>query len=160
MLIIIIAFISYILEMILKYYLPNFTEFYTHINPMFFVSFLIIYIICFYKNKKSFYFLITSSLIYDFFFGSISFLYTLIFILIYYFIHYVSNKFHHYLLIDIIIFIVSLIMFIILKYLILSLIGYNYSVSFLLNEILKIIIINTVYGAIIYYFLGIKLRKN
>jgi len=159
MIIVIFLFLSYLIEVSLKYYLPFLTKFYTYLEPMFFVSFLIIYIIFYYKQSKSLYFVLGSSFIYDFLFGNILFLYTFIFLILYYIISFICRKIHRYLFIDVIIFIGSLILFLFLKYLILLWVGYNYSIIFLLDQILYSIIINLVYGIIIYLFLGIKLRK-
>lgn len=156
---IIIVILSYILEINIKYYLSFFNNYFVYLEPMFLISFLIIYIIFYHQKKNSFYFVIISSIIYDFFFGNIPFSYTLIFLILYYIISLINKKIHQYFLIDMLIFVSSLILFLILKYFVLLCIGYKYSIIFLLNQIFNSIIINLIYGIIIYSFLGIKLRK-
>lgn len=151
--------LSYLLEVTIKYYLPTLNNLYIYLEPMFFVSFLIIYIIIYHKQKKSLYFIIFSTIIYDFFFGNVLFLYSLIFLILYYFINFICSRFQNNLLTNIIIFIICLILFLLLKYITLLWIGYNYSLIFLLTQIQKTLIINLIYGLIIYCFLGIKLRK-
>lgn len=155
---VLLVLFSYLLEVTIKYYLPN-TGIYNYLEPMFLVSFLIVYIIINHKKKKSLSMVIISTLIYDFFFGNILFLYTLIFLILYYFIRFISKHLEQYFLIRTFIFIMSFILFFILKYIILLWIGYNYSIIFLLNQIIHSIIINILFGLTIYYVLGIKLKK-
>ena len=94
MLLVIYLIISYILQEVLKFY------FFINLEPMFLVSFLIIYLIFYHKNDKSFYFILISSIIYDLFLGNVLFLYTLIFIILYYVIYFLCSKFNKYFLID------------------------------------------------------------
>ena len=63
-------------------------------------------------------------------------------------------------IVDIIMFILGLVLFLILKYIILLWTGYHFSIIFLLDQVVQSIIINIIYGLILYYFLGIKLRKT
>ena len=158
MITILLILFSYLLEVILKYYFPK-TGIFNYLEPMFLVSFLIVYIMINYKKKNSLYLIITSTLIYDLFFGNIIFLYTLIFFILYHFIKFISKQLEPYFLIKCLIFILSFILFFILKYLILLWVGYNYTITFLLNQIIHSIIINLLFGLIIYYLLGIKYRK-
>jgi len=155
-----IIMLSYLLEVTLKYYLPFLTDFYMYLQPMFFVSFLIIYIIIYNKNKDSFYFVIGNCLIYDLFFGNVLFLYTLIFLILYHIIIFILKRISNYMFVDIIMFILGLVLFLILKYIILLWTGYHFSIIFLLDQVVQSIIINIIYGLILYYFLGIKLRKT
>ena len=157
----IIMLLSYLLEVTLKYYLPLFSDVYQYLEPMFFVSFIIIYTILFYNKRESLYFVLGSSFIYDLFFGNILFLYTLIFSIIYFCIYFICSRIHRYLWMDIMIFTGYLILFIILKYLILLLIGYyDYSFIFLINKISSSLILNLLYSIIIYYLFGIKRKKD
>ncbi len=155
---ILLILFSYLLEVTLKYYFPK-TGIFNYIEPMFLVSFLIVYIMLNYKNKNSLYIVITSALIYDFFFGNILFLYTLIFLILYYFIKFISKQLEAYFMIKCLVFVLSFISFFILKYLILLWIGYNYTITFLLNQIIQSAIINILFGLTIYYLLGIKYKK-
>jgi len=149
---------SYLLEVTLKYYFPS-NSIFNYLEPMFFVSILIIYIILYHKNKKTLTIIIISSLIYDLFFGNILFLYTLIFLILYYFIAFICKHLEKTFLINLLIFILSFILFLVLKYIILLWIGYNYSILFLLDKIICCLILNTLFGLFIYYILGIKLKK-
>ena len=152
MIIFIIA-LSLLIESLISYYFT--------IQPMLFISTLIIYLIRNNAKKKTIYIVLGSSLIYDLFFGNIYFLYLTIFIIIYILVTFVKIKFNNNTIIDIILFIISLILFKVLKFFILSWIEYNiYSISFLLKDITSNLTINIIYGIILYYILGIKLKKT
>ena len=153
--------LSYLLEVTLKYYMPLFINHYQYLEPMFFVSFLIIYTILCNNKKNTLYFVLGSSFIYDLFFGNILFLYTLIFSVLYFCISFTCSRIRRYLWIDIILFIIYLIMFLVLKYLFLLWIGYfDYSFIFLLHKVYSCFTLNLIYGIIIYYLFGIKRKKN
>lgn len=154
---ILILLLSYLLEITLKYYLPLLINF--SLEPMFFISSLIIYILFYPKEKKIFYFMITSTLIYDLFFGNILFLYTLIFIIIYNMVLFIYKRFQNNLLTNMILFIMCLIVFFSLKYLILLLIGYVPAFKPIIIKMINSLIMNLVYGLTLYYFLGIKSKK-
>lgn len=159
MILVLIIFLSYLLEIALKYYVPA-NSLFLYLDPMFFVVSLIVYMILYYKKKKTLYFILGCCLTYDFFFGNILFLYTLIFLILYYITCFTCKRIHNFLLTDFLIFIINIILFLILKYIILLWIGYNYPLTFLLNQIIHSITINLLYGLILYYFLGIKIKKN
>ncbi len=155
---IIFSIFSYLLDLLLNYYLPIFIN--IRITPMFFVTFLIVYLIINYKDKKTYYYLLTSSIIYDLFFGNIFLLYTFIFIILYYVITLILHTINNCHLTHIIIYMFSLLLFIFLKYLFSLLMGYSYSNHFLLTQISSALLINLIYAIIIYLLLGIKKKKG
>lgn len=155
---IIFSIFSYLLDLLLNYYLPIFIN--IRITPMFFVTFLIVYLIINYKDKKTYYYLLTSSIIYDLFFGNIFLLYTFIFIILYYVITLILHTINNCYLTHITIYMFSLLLFIFLKYLLSLLMGYSYSNHFLLTQISSALLINLIYAIIIYLLLGIKKKKG
>jgi len=150
-----------IVIIILSLLLDSLINYYFNIKTLLFISTLIIYLIRNLNKKKTIYLILGSSLIYDLLFSNIYFLYLTIFILIYLIITFIKNRLNKNIITDIFIFMINIILFNILKFTILSLICHNsYSLSFLIDIILESLIINIIYGLIIYYILGIKLRKH
>lgn len=159
--IILISFLSCIIDNTISYYLPLLPNVFQYLKPMFFVSGILIYMIVFSNNKKTLYIVLITGLIYDLLFGSIYFLYLILFSILYIFITVIKKIISTNTFIDLILFIVGLILFITLKFLILIWVNYyDYSLLLLLDEILSSLIINILYSIIVYYFLGIKFKKN
>lgn len=158
---ILLLLITFLLDLILEYYLPFLPTFCIYFEPLLFVSSMIIYLITFYDKKKCIYIVLGSSICYDLFFGTIPFLYLFLFFILSLEISFIRNKINSYFFTDLFLFTISLISFFILKYLILIGVNYStYSISFLINQIYHHLSLNILYGIILYYFLGIKKKKT
>lgn len=100
------------------------------------------------------------TIFYDIVFNHIYFLNSTIFLLLYLIISYLNKRWNKSFFSYLIIFILSLIIFLLTKYLILTGIGtLNKNLIFLITETSKSLFINVLYSIILFYFLGIKKRK-
>lgn len=160
MIIFIILLISIILDNTISYYFIYLPQVFLYLKTLFFISFILIYMIFFYKKKNTLYFVLVISIIYDLLFESIYLLNGLIFSLVYLIIYFMKSKFYNSKTNDVLIFILSLIMYIVFKYLILILVNNDYSIMLLINEIINSLVLNIIYGLVIYYFFGINSRKT
>lgn len=157
----IIIILSLILDIIINYYLPFLPSFFSYLQPLLFISTIIFFIMIEYRNKKKLRFLFIMVVIYDLLFNKIYFLYPIIFILLYRIIAYLKKRLNNSFFSFIMIFILSLIIFISIKYMVLMILGItNKSLLFMYNQIIKILLLNIVYSIILYYFLGIKNKKT
>lgn len=158
---IIVIFLSLIIDLYLNYYLPFLPSFFSYLKPLLFITTIIIFIMLEYQNKKKIKFLFAIIIIYDLLFSKVYLLYPVIFIILYKIISYLNKRWNNTFFSFTTIFMLSLIIFISMQYIILVGIGFiNQSISFLINQILQSIILNVSYSIILYYFLGIKKRNT
>ncbi len=145
----------------IAYYFPFLPSSFLYFQPLLFISSIIIYLLYYYKEKKKLYLILGSSICYDILFGTIPFLNTFIILFLYLEIYLIKKKVNTYAIVDLFLFILNLLLFLFLKYLIITGIHYsNLSFSFLITEILHHLSLNILYGIIFYSFLGIKIRKT
>lgn len=148
-----IFIISLLFDFLLSYFIPLFNPVFVYL-PLLFVSTVIVFLIYNLNNKKTkYYFYI--SIIYDFFFSNIHFVYILIFFVVYIEIIYIGKSIKN----KTLLFLIGILTFIFLKYLIILFL-YNYSISFFYTSILLNLTVNIIYGMILSYFLGIKNKKH
>lgn len=148
-----IFIISLLFDFLLSYFIPLFNPVFVYL-PLLFVSTVIVFLIYNLNNKKTkYYFYI--SIIYDFFFSNIHFVYILIFFVVYIEIIYIGKSIKN----KTLLFLIGILTFIFLKYLIILFL-YNYSISFFYTSILLNLTVNIIYGMVLSYFLGIKNKKH
>ena len=148
-----IFFISLLFDFLLSYFIPLFNPVFVYL-PLLFVSTVIVFLIYNLNNKKTkYYFYI--SIIYDFFFSNIHFVYILIFFVVYIEIIYIGKSIKN----KTLLFLIGILTFIFLKYLIILFL-YNYPISFFYTSILLNLTVNIIYGMVLSYFLGIKNKKH
>lgn len=148
-----IFIISLLFDFLLSYFIPLFNPVFVYL-PLLFVSTVIVFLIYNLNNKKTkYYFYI--SIIYDFFFSNIHFVYILIFFVVYIEIIYIGKSIKN----KTLLFLIGILTFIFLKYLII-LFFYNYPISFFYTSILLNLTVNIIYGMVLSYFLGIKNKKH
>ena len=150
----IFIFIIFLLfDFLLSYFIPLFNPVFVYL-PLLFVSTVIVFLIYNLNNKKTkYYFYI--SIIYDFFFSNIHFVYILIFFVVYIEIIYIGKSIKN----KTLLFLIGILTFIFLKYLIILFL-YNYPISFFYTSILLNLTVNIIYGMVLSYFLGIKNKKH
>ena len=148
-----IFIISLLFDFLLSYFIPLFNPVFVYL-PLLFVSTVIVFLIYNLNNKKTkYYFYI--SVIYDFFFSNIHFVYILIFFVVYIEIIYIGKSIKN----KTLLFLIGILTFIFLKYLIILFL-YNYPISFFYTSILLNLTVNIIYGMVLSYFLGIKNKKH
>ena len=148
-----IFIISLLFDFLLSYFIPLFNPVFVYL-PLLFVSTVIVFLIYNLNNKKTkYYFYI--SIIYDFFFSNIHFVYILIFFVVYIEIIYIGKSIKN----KTLLFLIGILTFIFLKYLIILFL-YNYPISFFYTSILLNLTANIIYGMALSYFLGIKNKKH
>ncbi len=148
-----IFIISLLFDFLLSYFIPLFNPVFVYL-PLLFVSTVIVFLIYNLNNKKTkYYFYI--SIIYDFFFSNIHFVYILIFFVVYIEIIYIGKSIKN----KTLLFLIGILTFIFLKYLIILFL-YNYPISFFYTSILLNLTLNIIYGMVLSYFLGIKNKKH
>ena len=148
-----IFIISLLFDFLLSYFIPLFNPVFVYL-PLLFVSTVIVFLIYNLNNKKTkYYFYI--SIIYDFFFSNIHFVYILIFFVVYIEIIYICKSIKN----KTLLFLIGILTFIFLKYLIILFL-YNYPISFFYTSILLNLTVNIIYGMVLSYFLGIKNKKH
>ena len=148
-----IFIISLLFDFLLSYFIPLFNPVFVYL-PLLFVSTVIVFLIYNLNNKKTkYYFYI--SIIYDFFFSNIHFVYILIFFVVYIEIIYIGKSIKN----KTLLFLIGILTFIFLKYLIILFL-YNYPISFFYTSILLNLTVNIIYGMFLSYFLGIKNKKH
>ncbi len=148
-----IFIISLLFDFLLSYFIPLFNPVFVYL-PLLFVSTVIVFLIYNLNNKKTkYYFYI--SIIYDFFFSNIHFVYILIFFVVYIEIIYIGKSIKN----KTLLFLIGILTFIFLKYLIILFL-YNYPISFFYTSILLNLTVNIIYGMVLSYFLGIKNKKH
>ena len=148
-----IFIISLLFDFLLSYFIPLFNPVFVYL-PLLFVSTVIVFLIYNLNNKKTkYYFYI--SIIYDFFFCNIHFVYILIFFVVYIEIIYIGKSIKN----KTLLFLIGILTFIFLKYLIILFL-YNYPISFFYTSILLNLTVNIIYGMVLSYFLGIKNKKH
>lgn len=156
----IVILLSFIIDLYLNYYLPFLPNIFFYLKPLFFVTTIIVYTMLEYQNKKKIKLLFGMIVIYDILFSKIYMMYSIIFIILYQIISSLNQKWNHSFFSFIAIFILSLISFISMKYIILVGSGFiNQPLSFLINQIIQLFLLNVLYSIILYYFLGIKKRN-
>lgn len=148
-----IFIISLLFDFLLSYFITLLNPVFIYL-PLLFTSTVIVFLIYNLNNKKTkYYFYI--SVIYDFFFSNIHFVYILIFFILYIEIIYIGKSIKN----KILLFLIGILSFIFLKYLIILFL-YNYPISFLYTSILHNLTVNIIYGMVLSYFLGIKNKKH
>lgn len=148
-----IFIISLLFDFLLSYFIPLFNPVFVYL-PLLFVSTVIVFLIYNLNNKKTkYYFYI--SIIYDFFFSNIHFVYILIFFVVYIEIIYIGKSIKN----KTLLFLIGILTFIFLKYLIILFL-YNSPISFFYTSILLNLTVNIIYGMVLSYFLGIKNKKH
>ena len=148
-----IFIISLLFDFLLSYFIPLFNPVFVYL-PLLFVSTVIVFLIYNLNNKKTkYYFYI--SIIYDFFFSNIHFVYILIFFVVYIEIIYIGKSIKN----KTLLFLIGILTFIFLKYLIILFL-YNYFIYFFYTSILLNLTVNIIYGMVLSYFLGIKNKKH
>ena len=148
-----IFIISLLFDFLLSYFITLLNPVFIYL-PLLFTSTVIVFLIYNLNNKKTkYYFYI--SVIYDFFFSNIHFVYILIFFILYIEIIYIGKSIKN----KILLFLIGILTFIFLKYLIILFL-YNYPISFLYTSILHNLTVNIIYGMVLSYFLGIKNKKH
>lgn len=148
-----IFIISLLFDFLLSYFIPLLNPVFIYL-PLLFTSTVIVFLIYNLNNKKTkYYFYI--SVIYDFFFSNIHFVYILIFFILYIEIIYIGKSINN----KILLFLIGILTFIFLKYLIILFL-YNYPISFFYTSILLNLTVNIIYGMVLSYFLGIKNKKH
>ena len=148
-----IFIISLLFDFLLSYFIPLFNPVFIYL-PLLFTSTVIVFLIYNLNNKKTkYYFYI--SIIYDFFFSNIHFVYILIFFVVYIEIIYIGKSIKN----KTLLFLIGILTFIFLKYLIILFL-YNYPISFFYTSILLNLTVNIIYGMVLSYFLGIKNKKH
>lgn len=146
---------SLIFDFLLMYFIPLLNHLFIYFSPLLFVSTSIVYLMHNLEKKGIKYRFLGLSILYDLAFGNIYFLYLLIFFILYIEVLCFSKVIRNYY----ILFIITIISFIFLKYLIL-LFSFNYSISFLYTVILHNLTLNIVYGMVLCYLLGIKKKRS
>lgn len=148
-----IFIISLLFDFLLSYFIPLLNPVFIYL-PLLFTSTVIVFLIYNLNNKKTkYYFYI--SIIYDFFFSNIHFVYILIFFILYIEIIYIGKSIKN----KTLLFLIGILTFIFLKYLIILFL-YNYPISFFYTSILLNLTVNIIYGMVLSYFLGIKNKKH
>lgn len=148
-----IFIISLLFDFLLSYFIPLLNPVFIY-SPLLFASTVIVFLIYNLNNKKTkYYFYI--SIIYDFFFSNIHFVYILIFFIVYIEILYIGKSIKN----KTLLFLIGILSFIFLKSLIILFL-YNYPISFLYTSILHNLTVNIIYGMVLCYFLGIKIKKH
>lgn len=148
-----IFIISLLFDFLLSYFIPLFNPVFVYL-PLLFASTVIVFLTYNLNNKKTkYYFYI--SIIYDFFFSNIHFVYILIFFVVYIEIIYIGKSIKN----KTLLFLIGILTFIFLKYLIILFL-YNYPISFFYTSILLNLTVNIIYGMVLSYFLGIKNKKH
>lgn len=149
---IILFIIALLLDFLLDYYLPLLGHYTVYLGSLLFISTAIIYLLCNIHKKNTKYYFLFIGIIYDILSSDIYFLHLLIFYIMYIELYYLNKRLKN----KYFLFIIGIISYILCKYLILILVFKNYTVSFLINEIINNFILNVIYGVCLYYFLGIK----
>ncbi len=153
-------FLSFLVDFWLEYYLPFLPDFFIFLQPMLFVTTVLSFLILKSKNKKILKLLFVSILIYDLLFSRIYFLRFIIFLFLYKMISYLKQYWNFSFFSYIMLIILGLIGYLFLQYIILLGIGIiDYSISFLFRVVFHSLLLNVIYGMILYSFLGIKKRK-
>lgn len=157
---IVLIILSWILDTFLHYHLPFLPSYFLYFQPLLLVTTLLTYLILENKNRQKLKTMAIIIIIYDFLFSKIYFLSFIIFFILYKIISYLKKRWNNSFFSFLILLILSINSFIIFKYLLLTVLNViNYSFSFLINEVIKSLILNILYGIILYYFIGIKKRK-
>ena len=148
-----IFIISLLFDFLLSYFIPLLNPVFIY-SPLLFASTVIVFLIYNLNNKKTkYYFYI--SIIYDFFFSNIHFVYILIFFVVYIEILYIGKSIKN----KTLSFLIGILSFIFLKSLIILFL-YNYPISFLYTSILHNLTVNIIYGMVLCYLLGIKKKRS
>lgn len=136
----ILLLISIIFDNFLLFYFTN-----TILKPMLFITIAISLLILNFNNKRNTTILFIYIIIYDIFFSKFYFLNLIIFLILYLILKLINNYFYMNIT-KYIVLVLFLITYIILKISLLNLIGYNYSISFILKEITNNLILNIITG--------------
>lgn len=150
----IFVILTLVVDFIITYFLPLFIPISNYFKPLLFVSSSIIYLIINVKNKTKRRIFLLLGLIYDLIVGKLYFLYLLIFYLLYLEITCLYNKLNRFLL-----FILSLVSFILIRSIILVILYDKISLFLIIKEVCDNLLLNVTYGIILFYLLGIKKKK-
>lgn len=156
-----IILLSLIIDLYLNYYIAILPNFFIYLKPLLFITTLIVLTIINYQKSKKVKTIFIILIIYDLLFGKVYFLYPIIFLILFKMISYLKRRLNDSFFSFTTIFIINLITFIIIKYVVSSLIGVtNQNVLFLINQVSSYFILNVLYSIILYYYFKHKEKKN
>lgn len=151
--------ISLILDLFLNQYIPYQPFDLTYFQPMFLVTSLFIYSYFFGMKKNSIFRVVIMAILYDLLFGSIYLIQIALFLLVFYMVKFVIRRVSKNFFTFILMLVMSLTIYMVVQHLLLIIIGYKgITISMLYYQITHSLLINVIYGGILYYLLGIKLK--
>lgn len=143
-----------------SYYLPFLPDYFSYLQPQFFITTILSFFLLKTENKKVISFLFMSIFLYDILFSKTCFFRLVTFFLLYRFILYLRRYFHFYYISYIFFIILVFILYFLFQYIILFGIGITHRSFFsLFSLLLHLIFFHVIYSTILYYILGIKKKK-